>query len=163
MRIGLTGRILIGGAFLALFFAIQFVLVLQSYRGIRDDTREQQRAQMAIVTATRLEKLVLDLESGTHGYVLTHDRQFLEPYDAARRSLPQDSARLMALAPGPWSAKVDRLWRSYLAEYAIPLIRQADRTPAAARSTIATGEGKLRTDRLRGLIDPFVQRENAIA
>jgi signal transduction histidine kinase len=163
MRLGLTGRILIGGAFLALFFAVQFVLVIQSFGSIRHNTREQQRAQQAVVSAIRLEKLVLDLETGTRGYVITADSQFLEPYHAARRSLPQESARLTALAPGPWSAEVDRLWRSYLADYAIPLIRQAGHTPLLARETVATGEGKRRVDRMRGLIDPFVERENAIA
>jgi two-component system sensor histidine kinase/response regulator len=163
MRIGLTGRILIGGAFLAFFFAIQFVLVIQSYRGIRHDTREQQRAQQAVVSAVRLEKLVLDLETGTRGYLITADRQFLQPYDAARRALPGESARLMTLAPGPWSAELNQLWRSYLTAYAMPLIRKAADAPRAARATVAAGEGKRRVDRMRGLIDPFVQRENAIA
>ena len=163
MRFGLTARILIGGAFLALFFVVQFVLVIQSFRGIRHDTREQQRAQQAVVSAIRLEKLVLDLETGTRGYVITADSRFLDPYETARRSLPRASARLLALAPGPWSAELDRLWRSYVADYAIPLIREAGHTPLLAQATVANGEGKQRVDRMRGLIDPFVQRENAIA
>jgi len=163
MRVGLTGRILIGGGLIAVFFAVQFVLSIQSFHGIRHDTREQQRAQQAVVAAIRVEKLVLDVETGTRGYVITTDRQFLEPYEAARRALPAESTRLMALAPGPWSSKLDGLWRSYLAEYAAPLIRQAARSPVAARARVATGEGKRRVDRIRGLIDPFVQRENAIS
>jgi signal transduction histidine kinase len=69
----------------------------------------------------------------------------------------------MALAPGPWSAKLDRLWRSYLADYSKPLVRLAKHAPGAARSVVAGGQGKRRVDRLRGLIDPFVQRETAIA
>jgi signal transduction histidine kinase len=163
MRLGLTGRILIGGVILGLVFALQFVLSVQSFKGIRHDTREQQHAQQAVVAAIRLEKLVLDLETGTRGYVITHDEQFLEPYEAAQGSLPRESARLMALAPGPWSAKLDRLWRSYLADYSKPLVRLAKHAPGAARSVVAGGQGKRRVDRLRGLIDPFVQRETAIA
>src|SRR6476646_5821204 len=163
MRLGLTGRILIGGAVLALVFAGQFVVVLQSFGSIRDDTRAQQRSEQAVVSAVRLEKHVLDLETGTRGYVITHDREFLAPYDAARRSLPSESRTLRSVAPGPWSAQVDRLWRSYLNEYAAPLIQLAGQSPAAARATVASGEGKRRVDRIRGLIDPFVLRQTAIA
>ena len=163
MRSGLTGRILIGGGLIAVFFAVQFVLSIQSFHGIRHDTREQQHAQQAVVAAIRFEKLVLDLETGTRGYVITAERQFLQPYEAARRALPGDSATLMSLAPGSFSTELDRMWRSYLAEYAIPLINQAAHSRAAARAKVATGEGTRRTDLMRGLIDPFVQRENAVA
>src|SRR5665213_3176333 len=163
MRIGLTERILIGGGLIAVFFAVQFVLSIQSFHGIRHDTREQQHAQQAVVAAIRFEKLVLDLETGTRGYVITADRQFLQPYEAARRALPGDSATLRSLAPGSFSTELDRMWRSYLAEYAIPLINQAAHSRAAARAKVATGEGKRRIDRIRGMIDPFVERENAVA
>ena len=127
MRLGLTARILIGGGVTAVIFLIQFALVIRSFDSIRHDTREQQRAQQAVVAAVRLEKLVLDLETGARGYVITQDERFLEPYDVAQRSLPRQGARLMALAPGPWSAKLDRLWRSYLNEWSRPLVRLADR------------------------------------
>jgi two-component system sensor histidine kinase/response regulator len=163
MRLGLTGRILIGGGLLAVVFAAQFLIVIQSFGSIRDDTRAQQRAEQAVISATRLEKLVLDLETGTRGYVITRNKEFLAPYDAARRLLPSQSRMLLSVAPGPWAAKVDRLWRSYLAEYAIPLVRKAGQSPAAARATVASGEGKRRVDRIRGLIDPFVRRQSALA
>jgi two-component system, sensor histidine kinase and response regulator len=163
MRIGLTGRILIGGGVFAAVFAVQFVLVIASFRSIRANSREEQRASKAIVAAIRLEKLVLDLETGTRGYVITRDRRFLEPYESARRSLPSESARLMALAPGPWSAELDRLWRSYVNDYAAPLIGDVGHSPLLAQGAIANAEGKQRVDRMRRLIDPFVERENAIA
>ena len=163
MRLGLTERILIAGGLIGVFFTVQFVLSIESFHGIGHDTREQQRAQQAVVSAIRIEKLVLDLETGTRGYVITADKQFLEPYTAARRALPAESARLMTLAPGPLSSELDRLWRSYASAYAIPLIRETERSPVAARTRVANGEGKRRVDRIRGLIDPFVERENAIS
>jgi signal transduction histidine kinase len=115
------------------------------------------------VGAIRVEKLLVDLETGIRGYVITRDKQFLEPYDAARRSLPSQSRTLESIAPGSWSSEVDRLWRSYLSEYAMPLIRLAEQDPLAAQRTVASGEGKQRVDRIRGLIDPFVRRQSAIA
>jgi signal transduction histidine kinase len=163
MRIGLTGRILIGGAVIGLFFLIQFVLSIQSFNGIRDDTREQLRAEQGVIAAIRVEKLVLDLETGTRGYVITADPRFLAPYESARRALPAESAALRALAPGAWSTKLDQLWRSYVSDYASPLIRQTAQSPAVARTKVATGEGKRRVDRMRGLIDPFVSRQNRVA
>jgi signal transduction histidine kinase len=163
MRLGLTGRILIAGGLFAAVFGVQFVLVFVSFDSIRANSREEQRASKAIVAAIRLEKLVLDLETGTRGYVITRDERFLQPYESARRSLPSESAQLMALAPGPWSAELDGLWRSYVTDYAMPLIRQAALAPSAARATVATREGKRRVDRIRGLVEPFVQRETAIA
>jgi signal transduction histidine kinase len=163
MRLGLTGRILIGGGLLAAVFAGQFVIVIQSFGSIRRDTREQQRSQQAVVAATRVEKLVVDLETGTRGYVITRDKEFLAPFHAARRALPSQSRTLMALAPGPWSIEVDGLWRSYVSDYASPLIRQATQAPGDAQATVASGAGKRRVDRLRGLIDPFVRRQTAIA
>ncbi len=163
MRFGLTARILIGGGLIAVIFVVQFVLVLQSFGSIRHDTREQQHAEQAVVAAVRLEKLILDLETGMRGYVITGDTLFLQPYESARRLLPAQSTRLTSLAPGPWSAELDRLWRAYLIEYAIPLIREVARAPRGARATVATGEGKRRVDRMRSLIDPFVERENVVA
>jgi two-component system, sensor histidine kinase and response regulator len=163
MRLGLTGRILIGGGIFALVFAVQFVLVLQSFGSIQHDTREEQRSQKSVVAAIRLEKLVLDLETGMRGYVITRDKSFLAPYEAARRALPAESARLMALTPGPWSTQIDRLWRSYLTDYSIPLVRETEQAHDVARTRVASGEGKRRVDRMRGLIDPFVARQNALA
>jgi signal transduction histidine kinase len=163
VRLGLTGRILIGGGVFVAIFAIQFVLVIQSFSSIRHDTREQQRAQQAVVAASLLEKLVVDLETGARGFVITGDRQFLEPYTAARQSLPRQSRLLMSLVPGPWSSELDRLWRSYVTGYSMPLIRLAEHDAPAARSRIKSGQGKQRVDRIRRLIDPFVQRQNDVA
>jgi two-component system, sensor histidine kinase and response regulator len=163
MRLGLTGRILIGGGILAVVFAAQFVIVLQSFRSIRHDTREESRAEKAMVSAVRLEKLVVDLETGTRGYVITRDRQFLQPYEAARRALPAESVRLRSLAPGSFSAGLERQWRAYVTDYAMPLIRQAAQSPRAAQATVASGEGKRRVDRIRGLVGPFAQHEDAVA
>jgi signal transduction histidine kinase len=162
MRLGLSGRIVVGGVLLAAFFAIQFVLVVRSFQSIRNDTREQQRAQQSVVAATRLEKLVLDLETGARGYVLTGDRHFLEPYEAARRSLPGEAGHLVALAPGPWSQKIGRLARSYLVDYVTPLVQLAGRSRPKAQAVVARDQGKPRVDRLRHLIDPFIARQDAV-
>lgn len=163
MRFGLTARILIGGGIVAVVFVLQFVLTIGSFRSIRHNTHEEQRSAQAVVAAIRVEKLILDFETGTRGYVLTSNPQFLEPYLQAQQALPARSKALMQLAPGPMSKELDRAWRAYVADYAKPVIKLMSRSPALARAKVATGEGKRRVDRMRALIDPFVARVNALA
>ena len=111
----------------------------------------------------RVENLILDLETGTRGYVLTADPRFLEPYLQARQALPARSKELMRLAPGRMSTEVDHDWRAYVADYAAPAIKLATRSPARARAKVTSGEGKQRVDHMRALIDPFVTSASALA
>ncbi len=153
---------MIAAAALGVIFLIQFVLVLQSFKSIHHDTHEEQRAEQAVVAAIRLEKLVLDLETGSRGYVITADGRFLEPWRKAERALPGQSRLLMTLAPGATTMSIDRAWRSYLREYSVPLVRQAGLSPTSAQATIANGEGKRRVDAIRALLDRFVQSEGVL-
>jgi signal transduction histidine kinase len=162
MRIGLTARILIGGGIVAVFLLVQVVLTVVSFESIRHDTRDEQRETASVVAAIGVENSILDLETGLRGYVLTSNPQFLQPYRQARLVLPGESKTLMQLAPGSWSTALDRQWRSYISDYAVPLIKLASRSPRLARAKVATGEGKRRVDRMRALIDPFVQRTNVL-
>ena len=163
MRFSLTARILIGGGIVAVVFVLQFVLSIGSFRTIRHDTREEQRSNAAVLAAVRVEKLILDLETGTRGYALTGDRRFLQPYLQARQALPAQSKELIGLAPGATAKEVDREWRSYITDYAVPLIKLTSHSPATARAETANGEGKRRVDRMRALIDPFVAHASAVA
>ncbi len=162
MRFGLTARILIGGGIVAVVFLAQFLLTIGSFRSIRHDTREEQRTDASVAAAIGVENSVLDLQSGLQGYVLTSDKRFLQPYLQARRDLPGRSKLLIALTPGAWSTRLDREWRSYVRDWAIPVIRLEARSPIRARSKIASGEGERRVDRMRALIDPFAARATAL-
>jgi signal transduction histidine kinase/CHASE3 domain sensor protein len=156
-RIGLTPRILIAGGLLVALLVVEFVLLGLSFRTVGTMTGREQHAEESIVAATMVEKLILDLETGTRGYVITHDIQFLEPWRAARAALPMRSDLLERLAPGPRTMAIRAGWQSYLRDYSVPLIRLEQRNRQAASSIVATGEGKRRVDRIRGLIDPFVR------
>ena len=48
--------------------------------------------------ANRLEKLVVDLETGQRGFVITHEPRFLAPWGLARRTAPVVGRELLALA-----------------------------------------------------------------
>ena len=163
MRLGLTAQILIGGVIVAVIFLIQFALTTNSFRSIRHDTRQEQRADASVVAALDFKNSILGLQTGLRGYVLTSDQRFLQPYVRARRDLPAQSRLLMTLAPGAVSTELDREWRAYVRDWAAPLIALAARSPARARSKIQSGQGVRRVNRMQALIDPFDARMDAIA
>ena len=163
MRFGLTARLLLAAAIVALFFVIQFFVTVGSLRSVRDKTNTSEHAQAAVVAATRIEKLVLDLETGMRGYVITRDPRFLQPWQAAQTQLPKETSVLERSVPEPIAARLDRMWRSYLNDYSKPLVALAARDQKAAESRVASGEGKRRVDAIRSVADPFIAREQAVA
>lgn len=156
MRAGLALRVVVLGVVVIAFLTVEFALVLVAFQSVRSATAHEEQADQAVIAASRVEKLVLDLETGTRGYVITADRRFLQPYDAARAALPGAQAQLAHEVPDTRPAAIGRAWRAYLRDYAQPLIALVPRNPKAAGSRLATGEGKRRVDELRHLIDPLI-------
>jgi signal transduction histidine kinase len=163
MRWSLTTRLIVAAGIVALFFVIQFFVTVRSLQSVRDKTRQSQRAQAAVVAATRLETLVLDLETGTRGYVITRDQRFLQPWRDARTKLPAQTRALERVAPEPAVGQLERMWRGYLNDYSRPLIALANRDPHAAASKVMTGEGKRRIDAFRAVAGGFTARQQASA
>jgi signal transduction histidine kinase len=159
VRLGLAARILIAGGIILAFLLVEFALIIHTFQSVRHETRSEQRSEQSVVAASRVEKLVLDLETGTRGFVITHDPRFLDPYRAAKRSLPGAARVLIALAPGPTAREVDRKWRAYVQEWAKPVIASAVSRPAETRARVLGGGGRQRVDAIRGLIDPFISRK----
>jgi signal transduction histidine kinase/CHASE3 domain sensor protein len=163
MRLGLMGRILLGGGILVLVLFLEFVLVVRSFRSVQRFTRSEQRAEQTVVVGTQIEKLVLDLETGTRGYVITHNPRFLQPWRQAQRDLPGKSRSLRRLVPAAWTTELDRQWRAYLSEWSKPLVRLTAANPTAAGALIAAGGGKDRIDAIRHLVDRQLQLTEARA
>ena len=160
MRLGLTGRIILAGLVIVAVLLVRFVLLVHAFHSVSHATETEQRAEQSVFAAQRLEKLVLDLETGARGYVITHDPAFLQPWRSARRALPTQSQALLRVAPGEQSRRIDAAWRSYLRDWSLPLVSEP---VDAAKARIATGEGKRRVDRIRDLIDPFIASQSELA
>ncbi|HET6551140.1 MAG TPA: ATP-binding protein, partial [Solirubrobacter sp.] len=128
--------------------AAMFASMVVTTRSLDTTTLAQRRNSDMTKSALRLERLVVDLESGLRGYMLTGDRRFLEPYDTARGEIPARVAELQRLAAPELDGRVNRVdseLHSYVDNYAEPLLR-GERGESVLASTT---EGKRRLDSLR--------------
>lgn len=149
---------IVGAAFAVLLIAIQ---------DTRRSARQATHARAELTAAGRLEKLVIDLETGQRGYIITRRERFLAPWKAAQRDFPGQVRRLRFLIDDPEQARLERrinkVVTSYIRDYSIPLVDAARRRSPYARSVAATAAGKRRVDEIRVLFDRFVGSEGDIA
>jgi signal transduction histidine kinase len=163
MRLGLTARILIAGGIVVLFLIVEFALVVNSFRSVRQITHSEQRAEQTVAAGIQAEKLVLDLQTGSRGYVITQNPRFLEPWRQAQADLPAQSRLLMSLAPAPWTRQFDQAWRAYVRDWSMPLVRLAATDPRRAAARVAALDGNRLVDEMRKLIDPHLQEMARLA
>jgi hypothetical protein len=62
-----------------------FAFLLNAVHDMQDDARRASRSERAVVLTSRLNRLVIDLETGIRGRLLTGEDAYLDPYRAARR------------------------------------------------------------------------------
>jgi len=104
--------------------------------------------------AEQLLRLMVDLETGKRGYLLTGDRTFLAPYEQARRDLEGLLAEAQDVAENGMEdervAAFGRLLHDWILNVSEPQIQARERgkmiDPAVA------DEGKSRTDEMRGIL-----------
>jgi len=164
----LAARLIAATGVLALLLAGAFSLLLFAVLDLREATNREARSKDVTVATLALEKLVLDLETGVRGFVISGNPRLLEPWRDARRSIParveilerllrdheEQRRRVRALAAAV---------RSYEEDYSAPLVRIARRSPAAARTPLASAEGQRRMDAIRQGFVRFLREENARA
>jgi signal transduction histidine kinase len=159
---------LLGSTALALFVAAALLVLAHAMSTLRETANEERHAKEVTAATLELEKLVLDLETGLRGLVITRNEIFLEPWTNARRELPLQLARFQELS-GPAPAQERRAKtlvkaiREYENDYALPLVAIAKVDPAAASTPLATKEGRLRIDAIRTGFDRFLAAENVRA
>jgi signal transduction histidine kinase/DNA-binding response OmpR family regulator/CHASE3 domain sensor protein len=154
VRRGLRPRVFGASAALGLVVVIVLGVLLVAVRDLRASAKLAQHSQQVLASSTKLEKLVLDLETGQRGFVITNDPAFLQPWRDARRMIPVQTRSLETLvADNPAQERrargIDAGIRSYLAQYSLPLVRTAQKNQRAAQATVAAGAGKSRVDALR--------------
>jgi signal transduction histidine kinase len=160
MTSGLNLRMAAASALLALLIVSAFSALFLAIRNLHESTEARRQTREMLVAADELETLVVDLETGLRGYVITRSDSFLAPWRAARAAVPRHAAALQSRITGEpqQSARARRIAvgaDAYVREYGIPLLAAVRRGDPSARSLARTAEGKRRTDRLRDEFERF--------
>jgi CHASE3 domain sensor protein len=137
VRGGLTRRMVVASGLLALVIGAAFAVLLSSVADLRGSQHRARQSEEVLVVANRLERLVIDLETGQRGFVITGQERFLQPWCDARIAVPEQAATLERLVAGnpEQQARAQRIAQattSYLRDYSVPLVEAAQRDPAAA-------------------------------
>jgi signal transduction histidine kinase len=159
---------LIASAVLALLVAGVFAILIQAVASLNDATDREAHAKDVTAATLRLEKLVLDLETGVRGFIITGNESVLRPWNEARAELDgqiEAVQRLAATNPdqrGRANALATEI-RAYVEEYALPIVDIARTNPPAAQDFVARAEGQRRANDIRDRFTRFLAAENALA
>jgi PAS domain S-box-containing protein len=165
---GLRFRVVAASVVLATIVGGIFVILLVAIGELRDSSDAARHSEQVLAAANRLERRVIDLETGLRGLLLTRDERFLGPFRSAQAAVPPEAKRLQGLvASSPeQAARVKAMSNAidnYLRGYVVPQVLHGKvraGTPGAIR---VIGEGKRRIDGLRAQFSRFITAESALA
>jgi CHASE3 domain sensor protein len=129
---GLTRRMAVASGLLALIVGAAFAALLVSVADLRSSERLAWHSEQVLAAANQLERLVIDLETGQRGFVITHQERFLGPWQAARTAVPGQAVALQRLVAGNpvQQRRVQRITQavtSYVRDYSVQLVAAARR------------------------------------
>ena len=140
-------------------------LFLWQITRLLDATRWVEHTDEVISQSNRALKLLVDLETGVRGYLVTNRRDYLEPYE---RAAPQVGPALDELAQlssdnPPQLARVEdirRLHEEWMG-YAREVVALKD-SGGDYQSRVGRGVGKVRMDAMRAHFDAIVEAEERL-
>jgi CHASE3 domain sensor protein/anti-sigma regulatory factor (Ser/Thr protein kinase) len=158
-RLSLVTVTAAAGGLLAVLIGAAFAGVLWSVDDMRGSMRAAQDAQAAISQARLVDNLVLDIETGQRGYLITRQPQFLTPWTAAQGHFPAQVTQLIDMSTSPEQAKIaqqiSQQGESFIHDYSIPVVDAARRGEPSATSLSVMIAGKQRVDAIRSLFDSY--------
>jgi signal transduction histidine kinase len=158
----------IASVLLAFLMAATFVILAGAIAGLRHAATLTGRSEEVLTASNRLERLVVDLQTGERGYLISHDASWLQPWQTARAALPAQAAefrRLNARIDAAQARRADAISRastSYLQDYSVPLVTKAERGQADARADQEVAEGQRRVTALRADFDRFLAVQRSL-
>ncbi|MBB5927984.1 SpoIIE family protein phosphatase [Streptomyces echinatus] len=163
---GLVPLTAVAGGLLVLLIGLAFTMLLWTIIGLGASTAADRHARAALAQARTVEGLVVDLETGQRGFVITGGKQFLEPWQAARTAFSGQARELVRLSATPGqkalARDIERAGDSLIHDYSIPLVTAASRGDHQAHGVAATLEGKRRVDALRKQFDRYESTQEAV-
>ncbi|MCQ4207956.1 CHASE3 domain-containing protein [Streptomyces longispororuber] len=147
----------------ALLIGVAFTVLLWAIADANSSVSARRASRTALVKSGSMEQIVLDLETGQRGFVITGRKDFLEPWTAARKAFPAEARRFTASVTSPEqrriAAEITKGVRSYLNDYSVPLVDAVRRGDRAASGAAVAVEGKRRVDGLRAQFDRYMEAE----
>src|SRR5215468_2402445 len=108
--------------------AAMFATLLLTTRSLDATSKAGRRATQMQQESLQLERTAVDLETGVRGYLITHDRTYLDPYERGRRQLSAHIQRLLTLTEPEQRQQVLTIRDSlsaYVHEYTEPLVHSS--------------------------------------
>ena len=163
----LARRMWLASVTLAFIVVAAFAALIVAITAQREATAREARSRDVTAASLRLEKLVVDMETGIRGLTLTDDPSFLQPYTDARKALPAQRAALQALVVNDpvqrrRAQEVEERIREYV-EFAAPLVALVKETPSIGKDPLVAEEGKRLTDAIQNVFNRFLIAEDALA
>ena len=125
----LVGQVLAVGVALGVCAALAFALLVGAIRSLDRANEQTARALNAVRAVSDLERRVIDAETGQRGFVITGQRAFLAPTNAARAAIPERKRAVAALLDEPSQQAVfeglSRQIDAYFQAWIAPTIRIA--------------------------------------
>jgi signal transduction histidine kinase len=166
---GLLARIFAWTAIVSLALGVVFAVLILSVIGLRDRSLQARRSQEVIATANRLQTLVVDLQTGLRGYVITRKDSELDPWNEALRLYPGELASLIRLTKEnpeqqARAKSIGRSINSYLTLYSRPLIRYIRNNPQVGARVAMQGVGASeQVPQIRRQFQSFLRSEETLA
>jgi signal transduction histidine kinase len=160
VRGSLSFRMALASGLLVVIVGAAFGTMLLAITNLLDSTQSRSHTRQELVAADGLEKLVIDLETGIRGFVITGRQRFLDPWTQARIGFPNQARQLERLVSGNpvQLRRVQRIVQattSYVRDYSVPLVAAVRRHDPSARSVARTDDGRRRIDALREAFETF--------
>jgi signal transduction histidine kinase len=167
-RSGLVARIAVSAIAVGIGLALVFAVLFLAITGLRHRSLEARHSQQVIATANRLQTLVIDLETGLRGFVITDDERDLRPWRVAQQRYPAAIANLIALTRDnrvqhARALDIKLSIDTYLKTFSLPLVEFMRRNPPAARRIVASGTGSEQVNSIRDRFDRFLATETALS
>jgi signal transduction histidine kinase len=166
-RSGLFARIAVSAVAVAIGLAIVFAVLFLAITGLRHRSDQARNSQQVIAAANRVQTLVIDLETGLRGFVITNDERYLKPWKEAQALYPGAITTLVRLTRGNRQQRaraisIRRAIDAYLRVYSLPLVDFMRGNPQAARAVVARGRGRGQVEAIRNRFDTFLATETAL-
>ncbi|WP_127510155.1 CHASE3 domain-containing protein [Paenibacillus humicus] len=167
-RITIRTKIIAGYAVILICLAISIFVVFNQLDKVQQETNYITSHDIEVHNLTnKIEKNVLDMETGQRGFIVTGEDNYLEPYRNGFSQWQTNYDSLMALiSDNPLQMKTLESIRSVIEEWlaiTMPVIdSKQDGDEEAVRKFYVIDRGKQDMDKLRGMFEGFRSTEKTL-